>query len=239
MDLAEVLSRIGRLARVTDVVDLVGRRAGAMGFGAFAIGAPHRGNGFNGYFHSTWPQSWIDTYVREGLVSDDPLPLVAAVNTMPVLWSEIVAGRAGVTLTVAQRRAFRVGAEHGWCEGVLVPIHGPGAYLVLGSYAGRAPDTSLATQAELHLLTLHAHVRLAALSVAARAPAESGTLLSVREAEAIACLLAGLTDAGTAQKMGVSPRTVRFHIDNARRKLGARTRSQAVSAALSRGLLRD
>lgn len=237
MDLVESLARLGRLTLVSDVLDLVGRRAGALGYTAFAIGAPHRGDYFDGYFHATWPQDWIEVYMREGLVRDDPLPLVAALNTMPVLWSEVIAGRAGMALSAPQRRAFEVGAAHGWCEGLLVPIHGPGAYLVLASFAGRAPVTTLAAQAELHLLSLHAHVHLVRLAVTGADSAMAPHDLSMRELEALACLVAGLSDASAAQKMGISARTVRFHIENARRKLGAKTRSQAVSAALSRGLL--
>jgi DNA-binding CsgD family transcriptional regulator len=129
---------------------------------------------------------------------------------------------------------------HGYLEGVCVPIHGPGAYLVLGSYAGRAPDTSAEAMAELHILTLHAHVRLAALH--ARQPAvlaeAIGGPLSAREIEALACVFAGLTDAAAGRKMGVSERTARFHVDNARRKLGTKSRAQAVAAALAMGLLR-
>jgi LuxR family transcriptional regulator, quorum-sensing system regulator BjaR1 len=37
--------------------------------------------------------------------------------------------------------------------------------------------------------------------------------------------------------MGIGERTARFHIDNARIKLGATTRAQAVAAALALGLL--
>jgi len=153
---------------------------------------------------------------------------------MPVLWSDVIAGRAGIVLDARQRRAFDVGAAHGWREGLLVPIHGPGAYLVLASFAGRAPDTSFAAKAEIHLVSLYAHVRLVALSLGTRdAVVAGGHDLSAREIEALSCLVAGLSDSGIAQKMGISPRTARFHIDNARRKLGAKTRSQAVSAAIS------
>jgi DNA-binding CsgD family transcriptional regulator len=233
------LRRISGAGRIDDVLGIVGARASQRGYDVFAIGAPHRNGDFAGYFHSTWPAPWIDIYIVEGLTEHDPLPAAAAVNLMPFRWSDLIAGRAGMALTGDQRRAFDIGAAHGWREGICVPIHGPGAYLVLGSFAGEAPDTSAEAMAGLHLLTLHAHVRLAALHARQpAAPAEAaGAALSPREIEALACVFSGLTDAGTGRKIGVSERTARFHIDNARRKLGAKTRAQAVAAALAMGLL--
>ncbi len=239
MSFADSLRRLPRLDRPDDILAAVAGIVARRGYDVVAIGAPHRNADFAGYFHSTWPQAWIDIYVAEGLTAHDPLPAAAAVNLMPFRWSDLLAGRAGIALTRDQRRAFEIGAAHGWREGVCVPIHGPGAYLVLGSYAGEAPDTSAEAMADLHLLTLHAHVRLAALH--ARQPAtlaeDTGAALSAREIEALACVFAGLTDLGAARKMGIGERTARFHIDNARRKLGARTRAQAVAAALAMGLL--
>jgi DNA-binding CsgD family transcriptional regulator len=233
------LRRIGAAGRIDDVLGVVGARVAQHGYVVFALGAPHRNGDFAGYFHTTWPAAWIDTYIAEKLTDHDPLPLAAAVNLLPFRWSDMMAGRAGITPTPEQHRAYALTRAHGYAEGVCVPIHGPGAYLVLGSYAGSTPDTSDSVLAELHLLTLHAHVRLAALS--ARQPAAladaAGIALSIRELEALACVFSGLTDTGTARKMGVSARTARFHIDNARRKLGSRTRAQAVATAHALGLL--
>ena len=235
----DILRLLSTLRRVDDVLELVGVRSGRLGYTVFALGAPPRGDDFPGYFHSTWSQEWIDLYIREGFIADDPLPPAAAINSMPFLWSDLIAGRAGIQLTEAQLRVPRRAVDYGYLEGLCVPIHGPGAYLVLGSYGGRDPDTSLGAVSELHMLTLHAHVRLSALSQ--QRSVVVGTngeeRITAREIEALTCVLAGLTDAGIAQKLGVSERTARFHIDNARRKLGAKTRGQAVATALSMGLL--
>ncbi len=153
----------------------------------------------------------------------------------------MMAGRTGVGISASQLRAFHIAREHGYREGVVVPIHGPGAYLVIASYAGYDPDTSPTAVTTLHVLTLHAHVRLAALYAAARQsnPPVPGTVtLTARETEALSCVLSGFPDSTTGLRMGLSERTVRFHLTNARMKLGARTRAQAVSAALGLGLLR-
>lgn len=64
------------------------------------------------------------------------------------------------------------------------------------------------------------------------APAKS---LSGREAEILALLARGLTGEEIAQRLVLSPETVRTHVRNAMTKLEARTRTEAVVKALELG----
>jgi DNA-binding NarL/FixJ family response regulator len=59
--------------------------------------------------------------------------------------------------------------------------------------------------------------------------------LSGREAEILALLARGLTGEEIAQRLVLSPETVRTHVRNAMGKLEARTRTEAVVKALERG----
>jgi DNA-binding CsgD family transcriptional regulator len=238
--LLDFIDQIGRSRQIDAVIEIMSVVCGRLGYTALAVGAPSRHDLFNGYFFSTWPPAWIELYTREGFMRDDPIPTVAALNVMPFLWSEMMAGRTGIAMSANQLRAFHIAREHGYREGVVVPIHGPGAYLVVASYGGEYPDTSPSAVTTLHVLTLHAHVRLASLYAAARQsgpPVPGSVTLTLREIEALSCVLSGLSDATAALRMGLSERTVRFHLTNVRRKLGARTRAQAISAALALGLL--
>src|SRR5271169_1010508 len=61
--------------------------------------------------------------------------------------------------------------------------------------------------------------------------------LNVREVEALPWVARGKTSAEIAQILGLSKRTIDFHIDNARSKLGAATRTQAVMKAADGGLI--
>ena len=56
--------------------------------------------------------------------------------------------------------------------------------------------------------------------------------LNDREVDTLTWAARGKTSAEIAQIMGLSKRTVDFHIDNAREKLGASTRVEAVTMAL-------
>jgi DNA-binding NarL/FixJ family response regulator len=64
------------------------------------------------------------------------------------------------------------------------------------------------------------------------APAKS---LSGREAEILTLLARGLTGEEIAQRLVLSPETIRTHVRNAMAKLEARTRTEAVVKALARG----
>ncbi|TMJ30663.1 MAG: response regulator transcription factor [Alphaproteobacteria bacterium] len=61
--------------------------------------------------------------------------------------------------------------------------------------------------------------------------------LNDREVEALTWVARGKTSAEIAQILGLSKRTIDFHIDNARGKLGAATRTEAVIKAADGGLI--
>ena len=65
-----------------------------------------------------------------------------------------------------------------------------------------------------------------------REPARRMRSLSPREREVLAMLARGLTGEQIAERLVLSPETVRTHIRNAREKLGASTRVEAVTMAL-------
>jgi DNA-binding CsgD family transcriptional regulator len=58
-----------------------------------------------------------------------------------------------------------------------------------------------------------------------------------RELEVLGLLAGGRTDGQIAELLALSPATVQTHVRNAKAKLGARTRAQAVAIALQRGLI--
>jgi DNA-binding CsgD family transcriptional regulator len=61
--------------------------------------------------------------------------------------------------------------------------------------------------------------------------------LTVRERECLIWLASGLRYDRIAERLGISLATVELHVANARRKLGARTREQAVAIAVALRLL--
>ena len=60
-------------------------------------------------------------------------------------------------------------------------------------------------------------------------------VLSPREHQVVELLASGNTGEQVAERLGISPATVRVHVRNATGKLGANTRTQAVAIAVARG----
>ena len=70
-----------------------------------------------------------------------------------------------------------------------------------------------------------------------RTSAQAPSGLTQRELDALRLLARGAGTADMAREMGISPTTVRNHVQHLLDKLGAHNRLQAVSVALRRGLL--
>ncbi|MEQ1652211.1 MAG: helix-turn-helix transcriptional regulator [Hyphomicrobium sp.] len=62
--------------------------------------------------------------------------------------------------------------------------------------------------------------------------------LTAREIECLSALTEGLTSEGIARRLSISVPTVTMHLTNARRKLHAATREQAVAIAVRSGLVK-
>ena len=61
--------------------------------------------------------------------------------------------------------------------------------------------------------------------------------LSPREVEVLTALAKGLGNKAVARRLGISPHTVKFHIESLFRKLGAGTRAEAVAKGLRRQIV--
>lgn len=78
---------------------------------------------------------------------------------------------------------------------------------------------------------------LPAASVATRPLDELLEPLTPRESEVLQMLAAGLGNKEIAAKLGISDHTVKFHVASILGKLGAATRTEAVSLGIRRGLV--
>ena len=61
--------------------------------------------------------------------------------------------------------------------------------------------------------------------------------LTTRELEILTLLSEGLEDREIAATLFLSPKTVKFHMASARRKIGARNRTHAVAIAYREGIV--
>lgn len=175
--------------------------------------------------YTSWPR-----HVLEGF--DAALPLVqqpaykrAQASDKPFLTSEA-------------RRVMGQGDDGGWSslpgsedhqEALVVPVHVDGQFVWAAGFAGADPDVSQPAQSVLSAAAHEGYRRLREL-LDANSP---NSPLSRREAECLRWVADGKTDFEVGKILSISPRTVRFHIRNAKAKLGVATRIQAVAKRIS------
>lgn len=113
-------------------------------------------------------------------------------------------------------------------DGFVVPVHENGALAWYVGCAGPAPDLSWRARSILQAAAFAARDRFRELMD----PASSKSPLMAREAECLRLVSQGKSDEAIGMELNISPRTVRFHIGNAKTKLGVTTRIQAVAKRL-------
>lgn len=114
-------------------------------------------------------------------------------------------------------------------DGIVVPVHKDGKLAWFAGFAGLKPDLSPLAISVMSAAVYAGYERFVELldSRSSHSP------LSPRESECLHWVSAGKTDAEVGAILRISPRTVRFHINNAKVKLGVTTRIQAVARNIS------
>ncbi|MFD9318634.1 response regulator transcription factor [Streptomyces sp. NPDC060053] len=131
------------------------------------------------------------------------------------------------------------------------PGAGPGAGTGAGAGAGAGPGAGWEQVREAHTALRALAPRIADPALRAELLEVCGLLtsgppqrsagqpvaLAPRELDVLAWVAAGATNAGVAERLGLRPETVKGYLRSAMRRLGARTRGEAVVAARRAGLL--
>lgn len=211
------------------------RHTAPLGFTVHAIGAlPHPDLPYPEHFIvANWPEAWNEAYFARRFGERDPVLRAAMMQAAPFSTEDLRRGLIG-PLSPAETEVLDFAAALGLPHGFITPIHGANGYRGLACLIGPGPDPGPRDRAVLHFLLGHAHDRLRRLS--AHSATDSITL-TPREVHVLSLSCRGLTDSQIAQEAGITARTVRFHFENARHKLGARNRAEALSRAIARHLL--
>src|SRR5689334_3088127 len=184
--------------------------------------------------YSSLPEAWLEHYVAEGFFSVDP-----AVHHCLQEAAPLVAGHSVRQADSGKATRFRDDAhEAGYRGSVTLPLHLPGA--ALGSFSlitAMQGDEFLSWHRDRgQWITLAAHAVDAQL-IKLISPSLPRPKLTARERECLIWLASGLRYDRIAERLGICLATVELHVANARRKLGARTREQAVAIAVALRLL--
>jgi DNA-binding CsgD family transcriptional regulator len=189
----------------------------------------------NFYVHNTYSKDWARHYETEEYVSIDPIVKLGMGSMMPIDWSGVE------NLTPAQSKIFGEAREFGvGRQGLTFPLHGlhgeTAIFSVTASFStAEWHDFKRARLREMRIIADFFHQRV--LGESMDASAAEPPPLTEREAEVLKWCAEGKTSEDIATLLGISPRTVRFFLDNARHKLGSLNTTHAVAAAMLRGII--
>jgi LuxR family transcriptional regulator, quorum-sensing system regulator BjaR1 len=176
------------------------------------------------------PTAFVEAFDQRRLLHHHPLIQHALTSNEPFTVRQVQAG----DLTAEQRAALEfIGNELNVTAGFIVPVRRAGKLLGIVTFAGVHCRLGPIERSILHLLAHTALLQALELKDAPQSAAPVSDL-SPRELQCLQWASRGKTDAEIGVILGISARTARFHIENAKRKLGAATRVQAVAEAMRR-----
>jgi DNA-binding CsgD family transcriptional regulator len=123
------------------------------------------------------------------------------------------------------------------------PISGPAVAIgsVEGDIAGRLPLDATAQQVDAALRAVAAGLTVYGPRPQSRAfrplAEDAWPILTPREIEVLAALRDGLSNKAVARRLGISPHTVKFHIESLFKKLGVASRAEAIVKGLQRQIV--
>jgi LuxR family transcriptional activator of conjugal transfer of Ti plasmids len=201
---------------------------------AYVFGGEGEPNGITSY-----PKDWVERYIEESYIEVDPIVRRGRKPGPAFLW-DCQDDRAA--RSARERRFLADALSAGIQSGVAIPVPaGFGRFAMLSFAADRRPPEleQIVQDARdvLHMMSAACHAHVHTRIVNGQAQRTTNASLTQRERQCLAWASCGKTRDETAMILGVSPRVVRFHLDNARQNLGASTVAHAVALAMRKGML--
>ncbi len=193
-------------------------------------------------------------------VDGNPAITENILNACPVEFAAALLDDPAIISDALIRHVRKTSAAVGWCDetiwadapadqqvlkdilehrgldgGIIVPAFGSSGLTGLVLMAGTGTEIDDTATGFLKLLGVYCFDRACALQ---REALRVQYGLSLREFECIKWVAAGKTDWVIGQILSISPKTVNYHVENAKRKMFVPTRVQAVVAAILSGGVR-
>lgn len=184
-----------------------------------------------------YPDTWARSFAERRLYENDPVFLRAEVTTLPFFWD---APQFRAALTALHAQILREAAEVGLAHGYTVPIHLSWVADALRASCSVVPDSSrisMRAYRDVQVMATYLYASIGyrkVLQTARESALRNGPLLSVRERQCLELAAYGKSDWAISQILKISEHTVHKHVEAAKRRLGATTRTQAVVYAVQR-----
>jgi LuxR family transcriptional regulator, quorum-sensing system regulator CviR len=187
---------------------------------------------FNSVINVSYSNDWLYSYGMKGYAGVDPVlkSLLSSFKTQT--WKQTYAKTSSPKQLEFIEEARSAGLTHGITTGMLERDRG---FATFFSFAGGDADGTQRFTRLLEYLLPSIHRVLIANTYTPLSNRVKG--LSPREMTVLMWMKEGKTNWEIAQIVGVTERTVRFHVEGIFAKLDAKSRTQAVAVAMEHGLL--
>lgn len=182
-----------------------------------------------------FPLNLKTTYSDERTAHNDPIRRIAILGYEVILWRKI-----SLKIKSIHDREFISSLRHNnLIDGVSIPLHAPNgcfAILMFASSKHLYFEDNLIDNLQLIAVSLLQKIKHIEAVKLIQKPIEFN--LTDREIECLEWVLEGKTNWEIGILMGITPRTVQFHIANCARKFGVSNRVQTAVKALVAGIIK-
>ncbi|MGI9304335.1 MAG: LuxR family transcriptional regulator [Gammaproteobacteria bacterium] len=187
---------------------------------------------------SGYPVEWRERYENANYINADPTVAHCATRNVPIVWKDLslcedTTDKGAVVMSEAR--------DFGLSSGVSFPVHSTGSEWSMLSLGSSKPHDELERAIDAAIPLAHAvagHIHEAVRRVFDAEVLPVGNVeLTNREKECLLWAAEGKTTWETSQILGVSKRTIIFHLENAARKLDVSNRTHAVARAVSQSII--
>ncbi len=184
------------------------------------------------FIRLTYPATWIKQYLTMNYVDLDPVLKEGFLRTLPFDWSELKVESEAQGAFLLDALAHGVGPH-----GMSIPVRSKQGHRGLFSISFSRSAEEWSEFREKHLATAIAVANRIHHRVISHVFGEDHPHLTDREVECLKLTAIGKDAGDIALILGISPHTARDYLKSARFKLDCVTSAQAVSKAVSLGLL--
>ncbi|HDZ8927690.1 TPA: LuxR family transcriptional regulator [Aeromonas dhakensis] len=239
----QLLEYLEHFTSVTDgdrLAELIGRFTLGMGYDyyRFALIIPMSMQRPKVVLFNQCPDSWVQAYTANHMLACDPIIQLARKQTLPIYWNRL--DERARFLQEGSLDVMGLAAEFGLRNGISFPLHGAaGENGILSFITAERASSDLLLESSPILSWMsnyifEAAIRIVRVSLRDDDPQEA---LTDRETECLFWASEGKTSSEIACILGITERTVNYHLNQVTRKTGSMNRYQAIAKGVSSGIL--
>lgn len=183
------------------------------------------------YIFGNYDKSWVDFYKEERFYRKDPVMLETSKSSLPFFWNKVS------DKIKKDSRVFDLAHNYGIEKGYSIPVHEPGSGFGSIHIPAELSDINFENRIKKSICALRFLSVMAHHYLSEEAMADCHISFSKREEECLYWVSQGKTYIETAMIMGITERTVKFHIKSMSNKLNVVNSKQLIVKAMAMNLL--